>query len=296
MRDRPAIRILTRFWRHKQGTALLEFAIAFPFLVVLLFGGIELARYIIIEQKVEKAASVMSSIVTQESRAAAASGTTPASGIDEAELTDNVFPNFDNVLTPFGCCTATQAESVIITSLIKMPIGSPGAPGCAHDTDAACIRVRWQVGFVPQGATGNPGVSAITGLAANDNGGMHGLCHPVTDPSGAVIRRDCSVAVGTTSSVGTSPLTLDEQGVFTGTVPGETGSHPLIDYENIIVTEVFYQYQPILQPLLKGVSGVNGGTVFSVSKAMLAKRIFAYPRDGNLPDLPPNFLVDPSIP
>lgn len=54
-----------RFFRGEEGIAYLEFAIALPFLLMLFLGAVEMTRYIIIVQKVEKAAVTMSDVVAQ---------------------------------------------------------------------------------------------------------------------------------------------------------------------------------------------------------------------------------------
>jgi hypothetical protein len=62
-----------------------------------------------------------------------------------------------------------------------------------------------------------------------------------------------------------------------------------LDQENIIVGEVFFQYQP----LLKSVFGIN---IAGLSERPIALRFFMHPRNGDLIDLPPGIPAtdDPS--
>lgn len=59
------LKTLKRFTRDSSGIAYIEFIFAMPFLLALLMGAIEMTRYIIITQKVEKAAMSVSDIVAQ---------------------------------------------------------------------------------------------------------------------------------------------------------------------------------------------------------------------------------------
>jgi Flp pilus assembly protein TadG len=52
-------------WRCQRGVAATEFALAIPFLVLLLLGGFELSRYVILHQKLEKVAYTIADVVSQ---------------------------------------------------------------------------------------------------------------------------------------------------------------------------------------------------------------------------------------
>ena len=67
-RHRP----LVRFWRDTQGTALIEFAVAFPVLLVLFYGAVELTRYILFTEKLESAAMQVIDIINQQNEISAA--------------------------------------------------------------------------------------------------------------------------------------------------------------------------------------------------------------------------------
>ena len=53
--------------RGNQGIAAVEFALSLPLLLALLFGAIEVTRYILITQKIEKASNALSDLVAQSS-------------------------------------------------------------------------------------------------------------------------------------------------------------------------------------------------------------------------------------
>lgn len=52
-------------WHCQRGVAATEFAIALPFLMVTMMGAIEVSRYVIIHQKLEKVAYTISDVVSQ---------------------------------------------------------------------------------------------------------------------------------------------------------------------------------------------------------------------------------------
>ncbi|MBY0407902.1 MAG: pilus assembly protein [Rickettsiales bacterium] len=66
-RLRPTSARLRAFRQEEEGLAFLEFAITIPFLMALLLGGVEITRYILITQKVEKVAVTISDVVSQGS-------------------------------------------------------------------------------------------------------------------------------------------------------------------------------------------------------------------------------------
>lgn len=59
------IRQIYKLLLCRNGVAATEFAIALPFLLVLMLGGLELSRYVILHQKLEKVAYTVSDVVSQ---------------------------------------------------------------------------------------------------------------------------------------------------------------------------------------------------------------------------------------
>ncbi|MFZ4541200.1 MAG: TadE/TadG family type IV pilus assembly protein [Rickettsiales bacterium] len=116
-------RLVKRITGNEHGAALIEFAMVFPFFFILIFGGIEISRLILIQQKLEKSGYVLADIVTQYDPATSAAA---AGEISEAELTNNVFPQLTRIMAPYQDPTRQNA---IITSV---------------DKNGSALTVRWQ--------------------------------------------------------------------------------------------------------------------------------------------------------
>ncbi len=95
------------FLRNESGMAYLEFAICLPFILALLMGSVEVTRYILITQKVEKTAVTISDVVSQ------------GSFISRADL-DNIILASGQVMQPYTfstggyvirCSTRTMSSS-----------------------------------------------------------------------------------------------------------------------------------------------------------------------------------------
>lgn len=138
----------SRFWSHQRGIAFIEFAIVFPFMFLLLFGGVEVARYILITQKVEKAAYVLTDIIGQSTPAAYPQ----VQGELRVETLQNtIFPQFHRMLGSFG---NTAREGIIVSSVINTPNNG--------------LKLRWQ-----QAQLGNDVAasrSVVDGQARNTSG------------------------------------------------------------------------------------------------------------------------------
>ena len=59
------IKKCTSLLKCSRGVAYLEFAIILPFILALLMGSIEVSRYIIVSQKVEKTSITLSDVISQ---------------------------------------------------------------------------------------------------------------------------------------------------------------------------------------------------------------------------------------
>ncbi len=106
-------KLFSRFTRHQQGVALIEFAIVFPFMFLLLFAGIELTRYVLIIQKVEKSAYVLTDITGQYAPATTSAST---GEINVTRLTTEVFPQFHRMMGSYG---NPAYEAIVMTSVMK---------------------------------------------------------------------------------------------------------------------------------------------------------------------------------
>ena len=94
--------------RDKAGVAIAEFALAFPFLVLLLLGGFEIGRYVLLEQKLESVAVQAADLVSQ------------AQSISTSEL-DDIFLAASSVRTPFSL----GDKGVIIGPAVSASGGQP---------------------------------------------------------------------------------------------------------------------------------------------------------------------------
>jgi Flp pilus assembly protein TadG len=109
------IRLVTR---AQEGVAYLEFAIVLPFLLALLMGSIEVTRYILIAQKLEKVAVTISDVTSQ------------GSTISTSDL-DNIITAASQVMQPY---TFGANGYVIVTSVRQTGTSSGSNPP----------RVNWQ--------------------------------------------------------------------------------------------------------------------------------------------------------
>ncbi len=77
MNCQPLLHSLGRvraFSRCSSGVAFIEFAIALPLLIILFFGGVEVTRYILIGQKMDRATDVIAEAITANHLTTALSG------------------------------------------------------------------------------------------------------------------------------------------------------------------------------------------------------------------------------
>jgi len=250
--------LLKRFLIHRGGVALIEFALVFPVFFLLLFGGIEINRLILIQQKLEKAGYVVADIVTQYNPATL----TAASGeISIDELNINVFPQLARMMENYS---DPNRQSTILTSLhIRPPTGT------------RIVTIDWQI-------AGGGGLSGTCdGLVPNTCAVsiVNGLAPSAITPA---VRN--TVATFPTAE-GANALALIKA------LPEGDGA----DY-TVVVNEVFYFYQPLLGSLVEdvGLAGGNGfaGYKFYLKPKIYVKRTYFVPRiETKLFDLPPTFPV-----
>lgn len=103
-------RLLTRLRLHEGGIAIVEFALALPVLMTLFYGTVEVTRYILIAQKVEKLAHAVSDLTAQSTVASAAS-------------LNQVLAAATDIMNPYAMTTNGK---VIISSLYRT-VGAPDA-------------------------------------------------------------------------------------------------------------------------------------------------------------------------
>jgi Flp pilus assembly protein TadG len=102
------MRFLHRLWQARQGAVLAEFALSIPFLVLLCLGSIEVGRYILLNVKLEQAASSMADLASREETLSA------------GQL-DALFAAVRNIAAPFGF----GANGVVIVSAVGTENNDP---------------------------------------------------------------------------------------------------------------------------------------------------------------------------
>ena len=224
-------RIIQRLRADQRGLAFIEFALLTPFILLILFGGIELTRFMLVVQKLDKTAYALANITAQYVPATA---DRRDGEINVNEMNTVVFRQFAALMEPYD---AAANGSVIMSSIRR---------------ERDVIRIKWQI--ASPGYTDGETVSAVSGLTP---AGVNG--------AGAALR--------------------DRAASFTGDAALEmTG---MLGYENMIVSEVFFRYQPILSRVLQRLQ-----LPLQLGDTTLVRRLYARPRIGNLICLPPTFIYD----
>lgn len=127
-----------KLYRHNSGVALIEFVFVLPLILLLVLGGAELTRFVLITQKVDKAGYAIADSVAQSAPEGAGS-------LDETILAATL-ATYDSLLRPFD---DAARQSVIVTSTQR----------CGTDN-----RILWQFsggGTLSNGDT----VSIVNGLS-----------------------------------------------------------------------------------------------------------------------------------
>ncbi|MHA1568583.1 MAG: TadE/TadG family type IV pilus assembly protein [Alphaproteobacteria bacterium] len=101
-------RILARLRRDRRGALLPEFALAMPILVLLSLGGIEVSRYILLHQKLDRVVATLGDLTAQ------------AESLTVAEM-DNLFEAVGYVIKPFEMAAN---GTVIVTAISASGGGS----------------------------------------------------------------------------------------------------------------------------------------------------------------------------
>ncbi len=215
--------LLNRFRRDRAGLALIEFVFFFPVAAILLWGGLELGRYVLITQKIEKSGYVLGDVVSQ---------------FDSTQLTtsavNTILTQYGSILRPYG---TPAKQMVVFSSVTKDPVDH-------------LIKIRWQrVG----------------------GGTLHN-----------------SDTVSIVSNLRTDAITSTVNGTeaqFTGDVQDLLVD--MLDGENMIVTEVYFVYEPIFADLLGLTTSVTTtNKQFALLSRTLVRRTYFHPRNGDLNNPP----------
>lgn len=104
----PCFRLLRRFAEDCRGTALIDLAFAVPILVVVLLGCFEATRYVLLHQKLDRAASATADLVAQQD------------GITTAQLND-LFDAASQLMEPYDL----GGSGRVIVSSVYRPNSNP---------------------------------------------------------------------------------------------------------------------------------------------------------------------------
>ena len=206
------------YWvKNERGVALIEFALVFPIMLILVFGTVECIRYILVIQKVQKAAYQLTNIVAQHPPATYVDTTAQppvshATELTQSEITTNIFSLLPRMMSPYG---KAQNEGIIFSSFI-------------HRTDPARNLLRWQI------SQGGANVETSHSTINDASPGSTVYTH---SPNGPCTPINFSGAEGAHTS---SQI--------------DSSTNGALDQENILVGEIFYYYTPLVNNLL-GIAG-----------------------------------------
>jgi Flp pilus assembly protein TadG len=137
-------RVLGRLKRNRRGTVAVEMAFATPVVIGLLLSGVEVTRYVLLNQKLDRASATMADLVSQSET------------LSEGGLV-NLFAATAYVMDPFDLA----AEGHLVVSSIGATNGNPA-------------RINWQRSFGGGSGGSNFGVEGGTanlpvGFVVRDN-------------------------------------------------------------------------------------------------------------------------------
>jgi Flp pilus assembly protein TadG len=96
-------RMLHRPLRDSRGSVMIEFGFAMPFLILLMLGGVELGRFVLLHQKLDRTAMTVADLVAR------------VNNVNVSDL-NTIFSAVNLVMTPF---TMGDQGTVIVSSVIE---------------------------------------------------------------------------------------------------------------------------------------------------------------------------------
>lgn len=133
-----AASLLRRLHRSRKGTVLVEMAVVTPLLLVLLLGAVEFARYVLIMQKLDRAAMSVGDLVSRGAQ---------VTSLDLA----NIFDSVDHLMQPFSF----PEEGVVLITAVNRAAGAPPAvvwqqAGAGELVEASRVGVPGAEAVLPQ--------------------------------------------------------------------------------------------------------------------------------------------------
>lgn len=123
-----------RLLRSDGGGVMIEFGFAMPVLVLLMLGGVEIGRYVLLHQKLDRTAMTVSDLVAR------------VQSVTTAEV-DTVFTAANLVMEPF----TMGAQGAVVISSVKRDSGSPKV--IWQRTGAGTLSITSSVGIQGGNAT-----------------------------------------------------------------------------------------------------------------------------------------------
>lgn len=140
---------LRRLLGAEDGVAIVDLAMAIPVLMLLFMGGIELSRYMMLSEKLSRAASNAADLVTQAER------------VTEDDI-NQVFAASEIMMEPFAMGTD---GTIIITSVITDDVGNATVvwqrKGAGTATKTSAIGLPGSIANLPSGFTMRPSQNVI---------------------------------------------------------------------------------------------------------------------------------------
>lgn len=254
-----------RFFRDKSGMATVELMMVLPFLLLLVYASTEVARAIIIKQKVEQAGYTIASFMSTY-QAATPSGN-PGEiywSTDVSKLNDptNLYVGPKKILdetmspyTPTGPSFGTPSSGVMITYLTFNPGGGGTSP-------------RYPEWMVFEGS--DPAASftsIISNITVSDVGTAIACVEGASDD---LSKRACW------STIRSTPLSFAPP--YNGAIVQLYGT-PGLGYA---LVEVYFDYGPLFQNLMTNVNAAAGTNIatfdFSLPDIRMKKTIFIFSR------------------
>ena len=181
-------RLINKFRRDERGLVAVELAVAIPVLLTLIVSGVEITRYVVLNQKLDRAAATMADLVAQ------------AESLSEGDL-EILFTATRYVMEPFDI----QAKgSAVVSSISKETSTAP--------------KVNWKRTYGGGSGCGNFGSQ---GSAANLPSGLI-----VRDGESIVVTEICYEFTPTFTDSASTARTLYSYSVFRPRFSGLTKIYP----------------------------------------------------------------------
>lgn len=149
--------LLSRFRQAERASALIEFALLLPILIIVFLGLIGATRFILVQQKMEKTVATMADLLTQSEKTC------------KAEL-DQLYTVAQKVMSPFSFASPTSSGNnlsnvITFSSVVNYAAVSAATAPC-NTPNVACI--KWQYTPGSNGTRNNIGNAGTTPQLPNN--------------------------------------------------------------------------------------------------------------------------------